>query len=502
MNQRQVFLLIKSLTNQVLQVNPGGPPLGDRSAFTARRAHSLVREKATDRPRRQIADEILELITKNQYHEAIAKARQHGVGESDIAAIEREYETGNNCAGRILISLDEVEALFGGIPHEMKGEPVDEIGLRPYVQKILSGGVEKGHWVVKELIYACGVIEKGVDLASSDLFLRNIMGAYFPQFVVPDAYYYSKGGDTFVVSQYLDVEENREHYCSMGPKLRAELAVLAMIFGLSDLRIDNLPKIKSMSYEAGTEHFDPAEGKGMMKNRYAILDPGLAYLDEPRKVNFSGARSEIKIAAPFLHSERNNKIDDYLSEFERWKSIIEDDKFLKSLYLIAERSGKTREFADAYYGVLRKALDNFVPNMDAYCASSNGELPKLVLEQVKWRGNPNPQSTDMTFANLLIEDFNSGSQIFIDLNKGWLLYVEALDSGELKVQSIYSNTNAIIIPVGENITVGKSSDADLSLDGCGIAPRHLLIQNHGNGKVTFNDEQDRNQSDCSTEYWL
>lgn len=490
------------MTNQVLQVASSQPPLGDIFAFKARKAHALVKTKVPrDKSGSEITDEISELIKTSQYHAAIARAMQHGVNDEEIRDIEIEYETVNNCAGRILMTLDEVEVLFGGLPHEMKGEPIDEIGLRTHVQKILSGGVEKGSWVVKELIYAGGAIEKGVDYASSDLFLRNIMQEYFPKFVVPDAYYYSKGTDTFVVSRYLDIEENKEHYCSMGPKLRAELSVLSMIFGLSDIRIDNLPKMKNVFYEASIEHFNSTESKDV-KNRYAILDPGLAYLDEPRKVNFTGARSELNIATPFLYSEGNNKIEDYSSEFEKWKNIIEDDDFLKSLYLIAERSGKTREFANAYYEVLRKALNSFESNMDAFCAAGNGELPKLVLEKVKWKGNINPKPRDMTLGELTVEDFNSGNQIFIDLNKGWLLYVEMLATGELKVQSIYSN-NEIIVPAGENITVGKSSDADLSLDQCGIASRHLLIQNNGNGKVTFSDEQDKNKpADFTTEYWL
>lgn len=408
-----------------------------------------------------------------------------------------------------LTPFSQIKKMFGGIPHLMTNEHGEvEIlagkGDENHVRKICSRGTEQGLWAVKRLIYGAGIADFDIGLIRQDHLERELGRKFFScsGLVFPTGYGYQDGDNLYMITSYIDSEEDEVHFRSMGPRLMADLAAHYLIFGLWDLKAANIRKATNLSHPIHIEYYPEqvtAEMTGQAKPHYANIDTGIAFVDSPRRITPSIAINELGEQAPFVDLRGNNSLKSYKRAHAFWVDYIEDNNFLREFYLIAKKAGYSREEAEKYLNeVVKPNIGQFMSNIDMFVAAANGELPTIVLTDMKWHGSEKPVAVNFTGGSFE-KHFSSDKQLFLELNDMHLLFLDLVDNGKLRIQCVFNDDiNPFIVEPDKEVTIGKEKKTNmLSLPRYTIAEHHLLIQNLGDGNISFHDLQSR----LSSKYW-
>jgi len=267
-----------------------------------------------------------------------------------------------SAAGKTILTnkMDSLEGIvnrFGVEPTELAGEPLG--GMRG-AKKISIKGEEFARKPFKDM-------PEDIYRLHSELAGRDIVKSYFPDVIAPDATaYFGKDGQYHLLSEFLpDVKMDSRKFARITPDQRADLAVMDLVFGMTDMHYGNVlfnPEGKlgfvDMEQLFRRRHFDylTGDGRGLFMDQ---LRANTATPHLPHMYKLGDAGQEALSVA------------DFEKAFAKVKSIREDPNFFNDLASRLTKSGMSEEnVADTVLRV-RQNLDDFESNLDSMITWSN-----------------------------------------------------------------------------------------------------------------------------------
>ncbi|MBI3590964.1 MAG: hypothetical protein HY094_06260 [Candidatus Melainabacteria bacterium] len=394
-----------------------------------------------------------------------------------------------------LTSVEEIVRMFGLAPHALtnKDEGVEILDKqRPWVKKFTSRGKVTGEWVVK-------LVRLGYDYESRLPLLRremvtnligktyfselSISGTKYKPFIFPEQYAYEctvpeeSEKSIFLISKYIPSEKDKEHFHSLGPRLRAWSALFPYLYGFGDSDFENMQRVKDTSYPQALGFYHP-DAKMFKRTipSIAMIDTGIVYHDKPRMYTLQSATNDVSSGyAPWVDIKGGNELANYMQEAEPWKERIDDQNFQEELFQLFAQRGISREEAEKFLNdVVKENFKNYEHNLELLCAAANKQIPATILKRVKWETGPKQVEDVKSKQEIKMQ---VGTKFFLDLNNGFLVFVEVGSGRRVsgKVidlnQEFYLDTN-----MSEQITFGSK---DGLCKDTRIAPAHVMLYYKG-----------------------
>ena len=404
---------------------------------------------------------------------------------------------------KLFLSEAEAIEMFGSpLPHLRTGDDVKllvtESENHPDVKKINSRGSKNGEFVVKEQKLAYDENSK-IELTATDFVANIIGGRYFSTlesegkiyrpFIFLKRWAYvsdqnkEKDKTVYIISEFSPSFESKDHFENWAPRIRTRFAPLPMIVGLGDTEWQNIIASQRYTYPLSAGYNFPSEEMHRIQiPSHVVVDS--YWIGVPRRHNLQTARMDLTAGhLPWISQKGDNKLDDFLKELELLKPLFLSEGFAREYIEICNMCRRSEEEARRMLEeVVLKNLKAYPENMDFQCATGNNELPQVILNKTGWTLGM-PKSTELKGTTSF--NFTDGTKFFLDLNGGFLVFVESSDK-KIKVQNLFTSEPPAILSPGEKITIGKRENYG---KGAVIAASHVLISNVDGNTLEIKDLQ-------------
>ena|GEM_PF-5798766 len=274
-------------------------------------------------------------------------------------------------------SLDEIVAEFGEDISKIEGTALSkgvnkaeviELNGKPFVRKEFK---QAEVWGLSH-----------PERMQNEIAGKRIVSSYFADVGVPEAFaYVGKDGKHYAVSEFLtNAKEDALKIRHLTPEQRSDIAVLDLVFGFQDIKVDNI-----LFDEAGKMFLIDTEFFFMSRKNYEDILYELRF--------WTGARGREMALHKYPHlrktvmkagkeTEALLTAEDFKTAFARVDQIKNDPNLKQNLESILRKAGKPEDKIPSIISDIEHNIDNFDKNLEKLISFSN-ELrnpPKSIPE--------------------------------------------------------------------------------------------------------------------------
>lgn len=259
--------------------------------------------------------------------------------------------------GEIIVD-ESTQELVAGRPEgrSTKEEVIDYFGADP-MEVADARGEPLGGSMGTRLITLNGeqysVVVRRTDSAENELLVTSLINSFFADVfgTVETIIYEHEPGLHVVLRKYKPNLSGTENY-NFTDNQRANLAALALIFGLGDLNSGNV-----LQDENGN---------------LVLLDFELFIYDGPLIINSALVSFHLNTStAPFVSINGDNDYETYKAVHEYWSNKINDPAFVKDLRSMMKSARFTDAQIDTYIEAIKTNLENFEESLNLYFQKIN-----------------------------------------------------------------------------------------------------------------------------------